>query len=108
MAMAAFTGQMPVALIWTIKIEWHAKTGQPPDRFWRVFDDELHRLTVVQAAARNHRVLNVAFKRIARFQHCRDPALCPCRRAIGQGAFRQHRHLIFLRQLKRGCQSGGT
>ena len=75
------------------RVERHAELGQPLDRRRRVLDDELDRRAVVEAGAGDHRVLDMAFERVARLEHRGDPALRPGGRAVGEAALGEHRDL---------------
>ena len=91
-----------------VEIERHAELRQPLDRFGRVFDDKFDRRRGCSARARDHRILDMALKRIAGFQHRRNPALRPRGRAVGKRAFGKHDHLSLWRQLQRRRQPRRT
>jgi hypothetical protein len=107
MAVPTLPGQVPVLTKFVgrpTQVEWHAQLCQPVDRLRGMFDDKFDCRAVVEPRARDHRIFDMAFKGVAGFEHRRNPALRPRRRAIRQRALGQHRHLVFLRQLQRRCQ----
>src|SRR3546814_4135397 len=62
------------------------------------------RLDIVEPSARDHRVMHMAFKRIASIQHGSDPALRPVGGATIDRTLRQHKHSLVLRQVDGGRQ----
>jgi hypothetical protein len=56
---------------------------------------------VVEASARDHRVVYMAFKSVCGFQNRGNTTLCPAGRAVRNSALGQHRHFAMLRQLQR-------
>ena len=89
------------------RIERHAQLGQPLDRGRRILDDELDGAAVVEARARHHRILDMAFERVARLQHRRDPALRAGGGAFRQRPLRQDRDLEMRRKIQRRTEPGG-
>ena len=91
-----------------ILIERHPHLDQPLDRVRGVLDDELDRLAPVQSAARDHRILDMIFERVARVEHRRDPALRPCGRPARQLALREHEHAAMIGERDRGGKARGA
>ena len=72
--MAAFARQVERI---GIAVERHAQLAQAVDGLRRAFDHEFDRGQIVQPRASHHRIAHVVFKRVARVEHRRDPALRP-------------------------------
>jgi hypothetical protein len=109
--MPAFARQMPVLAKFVgrpAEIERHAQLRQPVDRLGACSMTNSTVARLLRPRARHHRVFDMAFKGVAGFEHRRNPALRPCRGAIGQRTFGQHGDLVLLRQLQRCCQPCST
>ena len=70
-------------------VERHPQLDQPVNRVRRLADHEFDRLKPVKPRARDHRIVNVVLKRVARIEHRSDPALRPGGRSAGQLALGQ-------------------
>ena len=81
--------------------ERHAEFLQAVDRRGGVLDHELDDGAVVQPRAGDHRVLDMAFERIARLEHRRDPALRPGGRAFVELSLGEHGDLEAIGQVER-------
>ncbi len=115
MAVAALAGQMEaaaagvaVAAVRLADVERHADRGKPVDRGGGVLGDEVDGGAVVQATAGDHRVLDMAFERVAGFEHRGDAALRPGGRAVGDVAFRQDDDAEAVGEAERRRQPGGA
>ena len=85
-------------------VERHAHFDQPLDRVGRIFNDELDRLAPVEPRARDHRIVDMIFERVARVEYRRDPALRPGGRSAGQLALRENENAAMLRKRDRRRQ----
>jgi hypothetical protein len=102
--MAALAGQVKALAL--AGIEGHAQFGEPQDRGGRILDDELDGAAVVEARARHHRVLDVAFEGVAFLEHRGDAALRPGGRARRDVALRQHDDAVTVGEIERAGQPG--
>src|SRR6185436_7307318 len=75
-AVAALAGEMPTVLVGR-GVERDAELGQPFNRRRGAFYDELDGGAVVEPRAGDHRVLDMAFERVARLEHRGNAALSP-------------------------------
>ena len=87
-------------------VEGHAELGQPFDRRRRVLDHELHGGAVIEARARDHRVLDMLLEAVAFFEHGGDAALRPGGRSARDRALGEHAHPEAVGQVDRRRQPG--
>ena len=104
-AVAAFAGEMQD---FGFLVEGHAHVLQPRNRRRCILDHEFHGFAPVEAGTRNHRVVDMIGKCIARVEHGRNPALRPCRRATRQFTLGENQHLVGTGEGDRGAQSGSA
>src|SRR3546814_4704860 len=86
-------------------IERHAEGDQPLNRARRALDDEFDDPAIVEPRAGDHRILDMAFERIAGLEHRGDSPLGPRGRAFVERALGEHRHLETLGEVERCRQS---
>ncbi len=113
MAMAAFTRQVKfkstfVGVCVIATSERHALIDQPLNRLAAVFDSETHSVFVAKAAACVQRVLNMRLHGVGVIQHCRNTALRPECRAIGEIALAQDCNPQVVGQGQCQAQSGSS
>jgi hypothetical protein len=98
-AVPALARQVPALAKCVTLIERHAQLRQLLNRVRRARDDKFHRLAVVQARTRDHRVLDMLLETVPAIEHGRNAALRPCGRSAVERALGDHQHLAILRQM---------
>src|SRR3546814_5984553 len=85
-------------------VEGDPHLDRPLYRVRGILDHELDRLAPVESRARDHRILDMIFERVAGIEHRRDPTLRPGGRPAGQLALREDEHAAMVGKRDRGGQ----
>ncbi len=111
--MAAFAGQVEleatvVDAVVLVTGKGHALLDKPLDGFAAVLDGEAHGVFMAQAAAGIEGVLDMRLHGVGIVQHCRDTALGPEGRAVGQVALAEHGDSQVAGEVQCQAETGGT